>query len=367
MRRRGRLVSGLLVLGAMALVLAVPARSSSLGGSSETITVQAGQTTTGTMQLVPGVTYHAIVTGTIRVQYSSPNAYELHDAFYCFETNWPSGESPGHCLGNTPTQEDVALDVHYGQGSATCAAAYSCDVGLGASKGQPLPYQSSHTYEQDFEVGQPGTLKVNATRACTGGCVSGSFSVQISASSCSRPASLARAAAACGRQLRFSFRVDGFPNGGPKKSLPRDLVSVRANTLDTKVIDTGGGEVGMGEVKMTTTYLEPSLRTFEHHITFNLDDLTATARISKGHKLVIVDAKVVASTDRHCPSGNTVKFLLSAARLGGSLHLLAASETEKPCLFSRRSEPASWYDLRSTPASDRHLKSAKIGNWEPLG
>jgi hypothetical protein len=184
------LASGLFVLGAVALLLVLPVSSSSAPQVSETITVQAGQTATGTMQLVPGVTYHAVVTGSIRVEYSGGSRYELHDALYCFETNFPAGASPGKCpaAGSNPAQVNVALRGFSGQGSAGCQSAGTCDVDLGAPGGKccsSLPYASSHTYENDFEVTEPGKLKLAADVLCRPGdtsvkCVSGAFSVEIS-------------------------------------------------------------------------------------------------------------------------------------------------------------------------------------------
>ena len=188
-------------------------------------------------------------------------------------------------------------------------------------------------------------------------------------SGCRRPravrAQAGASAASCGGQVRFHFRIDGFPRSDEKR-LPQDLVSVEANTVNTKVLHTEAGEVGMGEVKMTTSYLEPGFGNVEKQITFNLDGLAAEADIGP-HRFVRVDAKVVASTDPHCASGNTVEFRLTVDKTGAILFLGAAPATEKPCLFSRRSEELVWQDSRSTPVSDRHLKSAKIGKWQPLG
>lgn len=156
--------------------------------NSETITVLPGQTALGTVQLVPGVTYHATVSGEIRIETTGTPRYELHDAFYCYETNKTFAATNGCVASGTPTQEVISLQSFFGQGSPACSFQNSCSLGLGAKGGiggaQQLPYQTSHTYENDFQVSQPGTLKLTNTTYCQAGttetCVSGSFSVQIS-------------------------------------------------------------------------------------------------------------------------------------------------------------------------------------------
>jgi FecR protein len=162
-------------------------RAVTVSTDNETLTVQPGQTVIGTVQLVPNVTYHAVVSGSVRIETPRTPNYELHDAFYCYETN-SVDSATNHCVASgTPTEQTVSLRSFQGQGSPNCASSGSCALGLSCQKGlcgTPLAYQASHTYETDFQVIEPGKLRLTAELPCNDGtarqCVSGSFTVEIS-------------------------------------------------------------------------------------------------------------------------------------------------------------------------------------------
>src|SRR5205807_8009291 len=154
--RQARTV-GLMGLAA-ALLLAAAAPSVGHPTESETLTVPTGQTVTGKLRLVPGTTYHAVVTGTILIDYPGSGFSELHDAFYCYETRAKSG-TPGHCPSGPTTF--VALDAQFGAGSASCSQPGTCLIPLGAVNAaccKPVPYSSTHRYENDFKVDVAGPL-----------------------------------------------------------------------------------------------------------------------------------------------------------------------------------------------------------------
>jgi hypothetical protein len=176
-----------LVLGGLALGAGVR-KNVTVSTTDETITVQPGQEVLGTLDLVPGITYHAVVSGTIRLETpgTTPH-YELHDAFYCYETDSVDAANNGCVASGTPTSPVYSLNAFQGQGSPDCAAKFACALNLGAKNGlsPQLPYAgSSHTYETDLKVIAPGKLRLTADRFCqtntTTKCVSGSFSVMIS-------------------------------------------------------------------------------------------------------------------------------------------------------------------------------------------
>jgi hypothetical protein len=262
-------------------------------------------------ELVPGTTYHAVISGSIRVEYPGNAAYELHDPFYCYETDWKTGESPGHCLGNKATQENVAVGVHEGVGTAGCVGPIACELPLGAVNAQcckPIPFESSHRYENDFQVDYPGRLRVNADKLCPAvntavKCISGSFSVTITEAAgggCRAPSGVGAERPKPPFTVRFSVQQKRVPRRGESPT----LVSTATGGQGKLTFCDAGGQASEGSgtiLHVDDHRLVPGGPERSERIALRIDSGSYFPHGTE--KRMTVAGTVIKSTDPGCPEG----------------------------------------------------------------